>query len=147
MIDISSLKRRYTNAYGCEACPVGTINSIERELGVKLPEDFIEIATFYSGGLLGGMSHHEIANIGVASTVVQETLRLRTAIGLNASFVVLAEPAGSLVVLSVLGEPAVIWCDATDAININSMSFENEADYWDCYARFFSYLLDREQIQ
>lgn len=147
MVNIDRLKEKYTEIYGVEACPVEALNFLEKELGLKVPDDFKEISRFYSGGLLGGISHYEIAGSEVATSIVQETLRLRGAIGLNKEYIVLAEPSESLIVLNVSGVPAVIWCDAIDAININSKSFETQPDCWDSYAEFFSYLLDREETE
>ena len=119
MIDIKSLKKRYEDIYGIEVCAVEVMGSIEKELDIKLPNDFKEIASFYSGGLVGGISHYDIAVSEGTSTMVQETLRIRKAAGVNNNFVVLAEPSGSLIVMNVSGVPGVLWCDANDAENIN----------------------------
>ncbi|WP_368087052.1 hypothetical protein [Bacillus sp. 71mf] len=35
---------------------------IEEKLNIKLPEDFCEIATFFSGGYLGGISNYSFSN-------------------------------------------------------------------------------------
>lgn len=145
MIDISSLKSRYDAIYGSEPCGDGVIADCEEKLGIKLPAEFKEIATFYSGGFLGGISHHEIASIGEAPNIVQETLRLRESIGLGGSYVVIAEPSESLIVLNVAGKPSVIWCDAVEARNINSLTFSNRPDTWESYGEFFAYLLDEEE--
>ena len=103
------------------------------------------MAKFYSGGFLGGISHHEIASVGEATNIVQETLRLRESIGLAESYVVIAEPSESLFVLNTKGKPTVIWCDAVEAKNINSGSFSNEPDTWESYGEFFEYLLGEEE--
>ena len=147
MLDINSLEARYINIHGEEGCQADVLLSIEKLLGVKLPSDFVAIAKFYSGGLLGGISHHYVGVDGDATNIVRETLRLRTAIDLSPEFVVLAEPSASLVVLNVCGEPAVIWCDSTDAINIGLMAYENPPDCWFSYASFFSHLLDQEELE
>lgn len=145
MINIDDLKERYKSIYGLEGCSVKVLREIEKVLETKLPTDFKEIANFYSGGLLGGISHYEIASAEGASAILQETLRLRKAVGINKDYVVLAEPPGSLIVMNVVS--GVLWCDANDAENINSKAFENEPDRWDCYASFFNYLLDREESE
>lgn len=128
MMNIEKLQQKYTALYGIEGCAEGELGFIEHALDNKLPEDFKEIASFYSGGFLGGISHYKIASSGDATNIVQETLRIRSAIGLGKEFIVLAEPSGSIIVLDVLRRPAVIWCDAVDADNINTMNFSNKPD-------------------
>lgn len=145
MSDIKRLRDTYTSLYGVEGCSNVELEKIEQSLGVNFPEDFKEIANFYSGGLLGGISHYEIANTSEATNITQETLRIRGAIGLDEKFVVLAEPSGSIIVLNVSGRPAVIWCDAVEVENLNTMVFSNKPDLWDDYSSFFAYLLDEEE--
>ncbi len=55
------LKKQYTKFYDIESVNDNIISKIENTLEVKLPSDFKSIAKFYSGGLLGGISHHEIS--------------------------------------------------------------------------------------
>ncbi|MEE4688327.1 SMI1/KNR4 family protein [Pseudomonas alliivorans] len=140
----TDLKKRYVNFYEAEAVSVEELKSVEIRLGVKLPDDFNEISKFYNGGLLGGISHNEISSSGSATNIVDETIRLRNAISLDQNYIVLAEPPGSLIVLNISGVPAVIWCDAVDAGNINFQSFANDPDVWESYSDFFEFLLDRE---
>jgi hypothetical protein len=143
----SEMKDRYLTIHEVEPCTDRELDIIEQALGIKLPNDLKQVATFYSGGLLGGISHHELAAAGAAMNIVDETLRLRAAIGLDERYIVLAEPAISIIVLDVLGNPAVIWCDATDAMNINSRTFSNAPDLWGRYSDFFCYLLEQEEQQ
>ena len=145
MVNISELESRYVALYGKEPCGIGVIGDIERELGVRLPADFKLIAGFYSGGLLGGVSHHEIASVGAATNIVRETLRLRGSIALSDSYVVLAEPSGSVIFLDVSGRPAVIWCDAVEVESLSARNFINQPDVWGSYSDFFAYLLDEEE--
>ncbi len=145
MIDINSLKQRYDAIYGSEPCGDGVISEIETNLDVQLPSDFKRVSDFYSGGFLGGISHHEIAGTGEATNIVRETLRLRESIGLAENYVVVAEPSESLIVLNTKGKPTVIWCDAVEAKNINAGSFSNKPDTWESYGEFFEYLLDEEE--
>ncbi|RJG37254.1 SMI1/KNR4 family protein [Motilimonas pumila] len=145
MVDIIDLKNRYDAIYGCEAVDERVVSNIEVQLGLTLPSDFKEISLFYSGGLLGGVSHHEIACIGDATNIVQETLTLRDAIGLQDNFIVIAEPSESLIVLNVAGNPSVIWCDAVEAKNLNSMNFANQPETWESYSDFFDYLIVEEE--
>ncbi|RAU45523.1 MULTISPECIES: SMI1/KNR4 family protein [unclassified Pseudomonas] len=144
MTDIAKLKDKYIAIYGFEGCSAEELRQIEDALGVRLPDDFKIISEFYSGGFLGGISHHEIAAHGEATNIVQETLRIRAATGLSQDYVVLAEPSGSLIVLNVTRPPSVIWCDAVEVNKLNTMEFVNEPDSWSSYASFFEYLLSHE---
>ena len=148
MIDLADLKKRYLALYESDPCSNGVIEAIENELGIKLPHDFKEISTFYSGGCLGGISHHEISVKGEAKNVVRETLRIRKAIGLDARFMILAEPAESLIMMNLSeDDAAVIWVDAVEAAKANDMSFSNKPDTWKTYGDFFSYLLFSEESE
>ncbi|MFJ3485594.1 SMI1/KNR4 family protein [Pseudomonas sp. NPDC090202] len=145
MIDIKDMEVKYVSIFGAESCGDGEVARVEAALDITLPSDLKEIAKFYSGGFLGGISHYEIAVAGEAKNIVQQTLKVRAAIGLERNFVILAEPAGSIIVLNVLGNPSVIWCDAVDAENLNSKKFANAPDEWGTYSSFFSYLLDQQE--
>ncbi|AVX25571.1 SMI1/KNR4 family protein [Pseudomonas syringae pv. atrofaciens] len=145
MFNIESLKEKYKAYYDLDSGSKETLESIEKELAIKLPLDFKQIAMFYNGGLLGGISHHAISSDTNPLNIVDETLRLRKSINLADDYIVLAEPAESIIVLDVSSVPAVIWCDAIDAENINTKKFSTPPDSWDSYASFFSYLLDREE--
>lgn len=137
---IIDARLRYEKLYGNEPCEEYAIDKIEESLKIKLPDDFKLISTFYSGGSLGGISHYEISLSG--DSVLTETLRLRESIGLLHKYVVIAEPASGLIVLNVDNDN-VIWCDSTDAGNLNTDSCNNP-DVWKSYADFFTYLLDEE---
>ena len=145
MVDIDTLRKRYIAEFGDEPCSSQVLSDVESALDVQLPEDFKQISTFDSGGYLGGISRHEIACMGDATNIVRETLRLRDSIGLDSNYIVIAEPAESLIVLNTTGKPAVIWCDAVEAKNINSQEFINLPDTWENYSDFFEYLLDEEE--
>ncbi|MEQ4259051.1 SMI1/KNR4 family protein [Pseudomonas syringae] len=145
MFNIESLKEKYKAYYDLDSGSKETLESIEKELAIKLPLDFKQIAMFYNGGLLGGISHHAISSDTNPLNIVDETLRLRKSINLADDYIVLAEPAESIIVVDVSSVPAVIWCDAIDAENINTKKFSTPPDSWDSYASFFSYLLDREE--
>ncbi|MDC3742585.1 SMI1/KNR4 family protein [Pseudomonas syringae pv. syringae] len=145
MFNIESLKEKYKAYYDLDSGSKETLESIEKELAIKLPLDFKQIAMFYNGGLLGGISHHAISSDTNPLNIVDETLRLRKSINLADDYIVLAEPAESIIVLDVSSVPAVIWCDAIDAENINTKKFSTPPDSWDSYASFFFYLLDREE--
>ena len=147
MTDIKDLENKYVSMYGNEGCPAGIIETIENALALKLPDDFKQVSCFYSGGLLGGISHHEIALESAAATITEETLRLRESIGLDNKYIVLAEPSESLIVMDTRGIPAVIWCDAIEAEKLSSMNFSTKPDIWSSYADFFAYLLEQDELQ
>ncbi|WP_346397695.1 SMI1/KNR4 family protein [Pseudomonas syringae] len=117
IFNIESLKEKYKAYYDLDSGSKETLESIEKELAIKLPLDFKQIAMFYNGGLLGGISHHAISSDTNPLNIVDETLRLRKSINLADDYIVLAEPAESIIVLDVSSVPAVIWCDAIDAID------------------------------
>ncbi|MCI3947935.1 SMI1/KNR4 family protein [Pseudomonas syringae] len=145
MSNIESVKEKYNAHYDLDSVSKEALESIEKELAIKLPLDFKQIAMFYNGGLLGGISHHAISSETNPLSIVDETLRLRKSINLTDDYIALAEPAESIIVLDVSSVPAVIWCDAIDAENINTKKFSTPPDSWDSYESFFSYLLDREE--
>ncbi len=147
MVENSILKEKYVSFYGVEACPPGEVLEIEKKLNVTLPTDFKEISRFYSGGLLGGISHFSIASGDEEFNVVSETLRLRRAVGLNSKYVALAEPAGSLILLNVSQGPGVVWCDALDIDGLEVVDFSNFIEAWDSYELFFQYLLEQERLE
>jgi len=145
MQTLNFLKVRLAKLYDFESCSKYDLDSVEELLGINLPEDFRAVAGFYRGGLLGGISHYEIASSTNWANVVDETIRLRSTINLSHDYVVLAEPPGSLIVLNISNAPAVIWCDAVDAENINSQCFSTEPDVWQSYSDFFDFLLNRDE--
>jgi hypothetical protein len=146
--DFGRLRERYVGLFGEEPVNEGVIGAIEGTLNIELPADLKRIAAFYSGGFLGGISHHAIDVSGPANNIVEETRRLRLAINLPKRFVVLAEPADSLIVLDCTADgvtnPAVIWCDAHDVVRLNDPATMHKPDRWSTYAGFFSGLLDQE---
>ncbi|KPY20535.1 SMI1/KNR4 family protein [Pseudomonas savastanoi pv. phaseolicola] len=145
MPNIEDLKEKYKAYYDLDSGSKEALKSIERKLVIELPLDFKEIALFYNGGLLGGISHHAISNEANSLNIVDETLRLKKSISLASEYIVLAEPPESIIVLDVSNIPAVIWCDSIDAENINTKKFGTPPDSWESYASFFSYLLGREE--
>jgi hypothetical protein len=111
-VDFDNLRDRYASFFAEEPAPDGAIEAIESALDIVLPDDLKEIGKFYSGGMLGGISHVGIEPSGI----VAETLRLREAVNLPRRLLFLAEPSESLIVLdceaSTSDAPSVIWCDA-----------------------------------
>lgn len=144
--NIARLRQRYVACFGEEPAPVGAIAALESSLDVELPRDLREIAEFYSGGLLGGVSHNAFV-VGAAENIVEETIRLRAVAVLPHRYLVLAEPAESLIVLDT-ASGAVVWCDNFDAARLNNVNTMLGApDLWPSYAAFFEHLLDEEAAE
>lgn len=142
--EFDRLRQRYVSLFGEEPSPIGAIEALQTSLDLKLPGDVVTIAKFYRGGFIGGKSHHAFAT-GAASNITDETQRLRAAANLPHRFIVLAEPANSLIVLDVESS-VVTWCDANDVVHLNDSSkMSSPPETWPSYADFFSYLLDEEE--
>jgi hypothetical protein len=143
-----SLFTRYARLFRVDPASVADLSEIEHTLGVSLPSDFRNISTFYRGGLLGGISHHAIACRGPATNVLAETQRLRASAQLPHSYVVLAEPPESCIVMNTGGSPqspAVIWCDALDVRLLPAVRRLHQPRSWHTYSDFFQFLLDAEE--
>ena len=145
MANIQEIKEKYINLFSNEGIDESVLKKIEEILEIKLPKDFCQMASFYSGGLLGGISNFAIAYEKITPNIVEETLRLRESINLPMRFIVLAEPPESLIVMDTENKPSVIWCDATDVEKISDMSFMTEPETWDTYLQFFRTLLEDEE--
>lgn len=136
---------RYIALYGDEPVAAGRLAAIERALGLTLPDSLQQVASYYRGGCLGGISHHSIETARTATNVTNETLRLRSAINLPHRYVVLAEPPESLIVLD-CQSGAVIWCGAQDVYRLDDLKTTlSPMDVWPDYLDFFAFLLDEEQ--
>lgn len=141
------LRSRYVSWFGLEPTPDGEIEQVEEELGVRFPRDFRDISRFYSGGMLGGISHNAIAARGPATNITEETKRLRGAVGLPRGLIVLAEPPASLIVMdtnAMNDSPAIIWCDSSDVSHLGTSQKLRNPQTWKSYTEFFNFLLDNE---
>src|SRR5262249_1310871 len=147
--ELESIRQRYLRLFGSEGVRDGECEAIETTLGLWLPEDLKRISTFYSGGLLGGVSHHAIATRGPATNVVEETIRLRDAVSLPQEFMVLAEPPDSLIVIRTAATPqvdaSVIWCSAFDVVRLVHIESPTKPDVWPSYYAFFRHLIEQEE--
>lgn len=145
MAEVDEIKKRFIQLSKINGINKNMLREIEDILRIKLPEDFCQISDFYSGGLLGGISVFAFTHLGISPNIIDETLRLRNAISLPTNFIALAEPPESLIVLNSKGIPAVIWCDATDAVRIKDMSFISKPFTWKTYSDFFQNLIENEE--
>ena len=141
---MEQLRKRYGALDPVEGTSEMDLENVERQLDVKLPDDFKEIARFYSGGLLDGISHFPITD-ETEPNITGETLKLRQQTGLPHKYVVLAEPPSSLIVMDTAGPPAVLWVDATDAEYLGKRALATPPDQWTTYREFFEALLDEEE--
>lgn len=144
---LEQLRAQYIELFRNEPTDDDVLDQIQSRLGVTIPSDFRQIASFYSGGMVGGISHHAIAALGPATNIQAETLRLRESISLPHSMLVLAEPAESLIILVTdhsIARPAVLWLDSIDAPNLNDVGSLHNPQTWSSYANFFEFLLDLE---
>ena len=105
---IKELKVCYLNLQSSDGVDNEVLSEIEKTLNVKLPEDFCEIALFYSGGYLGGISNYSFSNNDVETNVINETIRLRNTVNLPLKSIVLSEPPESLIVMNTKNIPSII---------------------------------------
>jgi hypothetical protein len=144
---LDQLRSRYIALYGPDPVGKGVLEQMESELGINFPSDFRTIATFYSGGIVGGISHHAIAHGGNANNITTETMRLRKAVRLPHSIVILAEPPESLIVLETehaKDQPGVFWIDDSDVSRLSEKGTIRCPQVWPSYSDFFQFLLERE---
>lgn len=145
MENLEELKERYLNLQPSDGVDNVVLLEIERELNVNLPKDFCAIASFYSGGYLGGISNYSFSSNYGSTNIIQETIRLRNVISLPLRYVVLAEPSESLIVMDTQNVPSIIWCDAVEVRKLNDKSFISKADEWNNYAEYFAQLIEDEE--
>lgn len=143
--DILNVRERYERLYSDKGIDHEQLDSIKQLLNVTLPADFSEIAMFFSGGYLGGISNYSFLACDKSTNIIHETLRLREAIKLPERFIVLAEPPESLVVMDTSATPAIIWLDAIEVSKLENKSFEVQPDEWATYLEYFSELLEEEE--
>jgi len=141
---IKVLKNRYEDLHPNEGCSSDDIEKIENSLDVHLPESFREIALFFRGGSLGGISHFSFID-EVTPNIIQETLRLRDSVNLPHEFIVLAEPPESLIAMDTVHSPSVIWFSAVEVANLPQKEFASPPDEWETYADFFGEFLTEEE--
>lgn len=141
---VNSLRRRYVAYYGEEPAQLGAVVCLETALGIVIPRDMKAISKFYSGGILGGISHYSFESSSrETNAIICKTLSFRLAISLPHRFIVLAEPAESSIVLDVKSG-TVTWCDNFDVSRLGSSEMLGKPDTWPSYAAFFEYLLNME---
>lgn len=142
---IEELKERYLNLQQNDGINNAVLSEIEKSLNVKLPSDFCEIASFYSGGYLGGISNYSFSNNDGSTNIIEETIRLRDNINLPLRYVVLAKPPESIIVMDTENVPSIIWCDAVEVTKLNDKSFISKPNEWNRYTEYFAQLIEDEE--
>ena len=145
MLDLKELKRRYIAMNGARPASKNVLKAINADLGLQLPQDFLEIGEFFDGGGINVMDLYSLAGNSPKINPVDETLRLRSAVGLPPTWLVLGEPPESLLLMDCAAGGRVIWIDAIDVERISTQSFMSQPDSWNSFAEFFEYLLDEEE--
>ena len=145
MSTIPELRAKYESLLPIDGIDKEAISGIQLNLNVCLPKDFCEIASFYSGGLLGGISNYSFTKADDSTNIIDETIRLRKSINLPLRFVVLAEPAESLIVMDTQNTPSIIWFDAVENSKLDNKSFLSKPNEWNTYTEFFAELLEDEE--
>ena len=145
MHDINSLKVRYVAMNGHRPISSDILRSIQTELGLVLPIDFMQIAEFYNGSGFNVLPLYSFAGNAPTMNPVNETLRLRKAVQLPSNWLVLGEPPESLLLMDCENGGKVIWLDAIDVARISSNSFTKQPDSWNSFSDFFDYLLEEEE--
>lgn len=120
------------------------INELASSLQVELSSDFRRISSVFPGGELGSVSNYEVSCADPAFSIVGETLRLRTVVGLPHNYVVLAEPPESLIVMDTASNCSVLWLDAVEVHKLTTFEPLTNPDFWDSYLSYFEGLLDIE---
>jgi hypothetical protein len=144
MSDISQLKKRYERLNGSKPVDPNYVQAMARELGMILPEDFVEATKFFDGGGFGVLQLHAIG-AHPATNVLTETKRIREAIGLPSQFLVLGEPPESFLVMDCSKGGQVVWCDAVDAKRLGREKLSQQPETWSSFGEFFEHLLDEEE--
>lgn len=145
MNDINELQNKYISLYDdVDGISKEYLDKIEHELQIKLPKDFCEISSFYSGGIIGGKDIHSFLFTD-PTNIIGETLRIRKAVGLPNRFVIIAENDMSIIVMEIEHTPSIIWLDSVEITKLDEQDFISKPDVWKGFSDFFCYLLDEEE--
>jgi len=143
MRDIVEIKKMYLSQYQRDGLFESEIEDIEKSLGISLPNDFKAIANFFSGGRVGIIEFFDFRRSNPLN-IIDETIRLRNSVGLSHNFVLLSEENESIVLLDLVNQPSIIWCDSIEINKAITRVFENEPDYWNDFSDLFFDMLNEE---
>mgnify|MGYP003436924492 CR=1 FL=1 len=79
------------------------------------------------------------------TNIIEETLRIRKAVGIPDRFIVLAEHDMSVFVMDTENKPSILWIDSIEITKLEEQDFISKPDIWDDFSDFFEYLLDDEE--
>ncbi|QQP15016.1 SMI1/KNR4 family protein [Lysinibacillus agricola] len=135
---------KYRVLYDIDGISNDYLDKIEYDLQIKLPNDFREVSSFYSGGDVGGKNIHSFL-FSDSTNLIGETLRIREAVGLPSRFVVIAEQDESIIVMDTENKPSIIWLDSVEITKLEEQDFISEPDVWENFSDFFNHILDDEE--
>ncbi|MBY0589530.1 SMI1/KNR4 family protein [bacterium] len=141
---IGQLKDTYQASFGVESTDPIAIEMIESRLGIILPNDFKEIASFYAGGIIGTFPHLAIAEDGPADNIVDQTLFLRKRIDLPVPLVVIVDFNSSLIILNCRSgslDSKVFWVTSKELTQICNFNSFDPIEEWANYKCFFESML------
>lgn len=144
MNDMNELLNKYRALYDIDGISKDYLDKIEYDLQIKLPNDFHEVSSFYSGGDVGGKNIHSFL-FSDSTNLIGETLRIREAVGLPSRFVVIAEQDESIIVMDTENKPSIIWLDSVEITKLEEQDFISEPDVWENFSDFFNHILDDEE--
>ena len=126
-----------------EGCTHDDLHKVELYLDITLPDDFKEISLLYTIDYFGGMPNYQVVRGSNTLNLIDETLRIRNAIGLPHEYVFLGELDSSAILLNTVKQPHVIWVDSIAIERLNQLE-SHEYDAWENYQDYFEYLLQEE---
>jgi len=141
---MNELLNKYRALYDIDGISKDYLDKIEYDLQIKLPNDFREVSSFYSGGDVGGKNIHSFL-FSDSTNLIGETLRIREAVGLPSRFVVIAEQDESIIVMDTENKPSIIWLDSVEITKLEEQDFISEPDVWENFSDFFNHILDDEE--
>jgi len=144
MNDMNELLNKYRALYDIDGISKDYLDKIEYDLQIKLPNDFREVSSFYSGGDVGGKNIHSFL-FSDSTNLIGETLRIREAVGLPSRFVVIAEQDESIIVMDTENKTSIIWLDSVEITKLEEQDFISEPDVWENFSDFFNHILDDEE--
>ncbi|GAB0170608.1 SMI1/KNR4 family protein [Lysinibacillus sp. CTST325] len=144
MNDMNELLNKYRALYDIDGISKDYLDKIEYDLQIKLPNDFREVSSFYSGGDVGGKNIHSFL-FSDSTNLIGETLRIREAVGLPSRFVVIAEQDESIIIMDTENKPSIIWLDSVEITKLEEQDFISEPDVWENFSDFFNHILDDEE--
>jgi hypothetical protein len=149
MIKKELYKQRINALSSCVPLSIDEISNVEKNLGVYLPRDFIEISQICSYEVIGYFDFYNFTLMGVHS-VIGATIAARKNVNLPNNYLLLYEDDASVIVMKTPSNPneegEVIWCAIEDVYNlIDQLSLRYDHTVFKTFTSFFEFLLDKEE--